>query len=315
VEQREMTSVHLSGYQARDYEVIDYQMSVLPGTGLQFRGPLPVGLTSGQYFTCVGAAQTFGCFCEQPYPKILSENLGIPALNLGYGGAGPQFFNTQQPLVDYINKGKFLVLQAMSGRSQSNSLFDCDGLELLRRRSDGIVLGANEAYGNLLSGPNWVAHLPPKKVFRFIARQLRVPRVKKLVSETRSGWLINQQQFLGKIKVPVVFLWFSKRTPDYTESYRSLRALFGEFPQLVNRPMVESVRDLCDEYVEVVTQRGSPQPLFNRFTHVPTTVNPGNDRNDLDLNRAWTHNIYYPSPEMQEDAAAALLPICKKYIQ
>src|SRR5687768_12640927 len=126
--------VHLSGYQARDYEIVDYQMYELPGTGLWLRGPILEALSSGNYFTCVGAAQTFGCFCDAPYPQLLSQQLGIPALNLGYGGAGPQFFSSQNALVDYINGGKFLVLQAMSGRSQSNSLFDCDGLELLKRR-------------------------------------------------------------------------------------------------------------------------------------------------------------------------------------
>lgn len=311
---KKLAKVHLSGYQARDHEIIDYQMYELPGTGLYFRGPMPEDLSPGQYFTCVGAAQTFGCFCDRPFPTILSQQLGISALNLGYGGAGPQFFNAQQSLVEYINRGRFLVLQAMSGRSQSNSLFECDGLELLRRRSDGAVLGANEAYGDLLAGPAWIKNLPPKKISRFFARQLRAPLIKTLIEETRSGWLLNQRQFLDKIRVPVIFLWFSKRSPDYVETYKSLRALFGEFPQLVNRAMVEDVKRLCPDYQEVITQRGSPQLLISRFTRQPTSINPRNDRSDLDLDQEWTHNVYYPSPEMQEDAAAALLPICKKYI-
>lgn len=312
--QHNESRIHLSGYQARDYEIVDYQMCELPGTGLWFRGPFPEGLSSGNYFTCVGAAQTFGCFCEAPYPQLLSQQLGIPVLNLGYGGAGPQFFNSQQALVDYINRGQFLVLQAMSGRSQSNSLFDCDGLELLKRRSDGAKLGANEAYSSLLLGPDWVKNLPLQKLSRFIVRQLRTPRLKSLINETREGWLHNQLQFLEKIKVPVIFLWFSKRSPDYVETYRSLRSLFGDFPQLVNRPLVESVRKHCNDYVEVVTQRGSPQLLISRFTGEPATIHPRNDRSDLDLDLEWTHNTYYPSPEMQEDAATALFPVCKSYI-
>ena len=61
---------HLSGYQARDWEYVDYEMYQDEETGLWFRGPRPV-LEGGNYFTCVGAAQTFGCFCPEPYPELL----------------------------------------------------------------------------------------------------------------------------------------------------------------------------------------------------------------------------------------------------
>ena len=59
-----------SNYQARDEEVIDYSMTELPGTQHLIRGPLP-DLSKGNYITCLGAAQTFGCFCETPYPDQL----------------------------------------------------------------------------------------------------------------------------------------------------------------------------------------------------------------------------------------------------
>src|SRR5690606_20333234 len=85
---------HLSGYQARDYDIVDYRMYELPGTRLWFRGPMP-DLEAGRYFTCIGAAQTFGCFCSQPFPDLLAQKLGLPSLNLGYGGAGPEFFARQ----------------------------------------------------------------------------------------------------------------------------------------------------------------------------------------------------------------------------
>ena len=47
---------HLSGYAARDHEVIDYRMAELPATGLMFRGPLPA-LETGRFVVCLGAAQ------------------------------------------------------------------------------------------------------------------------------------------------------------------------------------------------------------------------------------------------------------------
>lgn len=83
---------HLPSYQERDYEVVDYQMFPLESTNLRFRGPQPQRLETGNYFTCIGAAQTLGCFCENPFPTLLQEQLDITTLNLGYGGAGPYFF-------------------------------------------------------------------------------------------------------------------------------------------------------------------------------------------------------------------------------
>ena len=43
----------------------------------------------------VGAAQTFGRLCALPFPSLLAETMGIEVLNLGHGGAGPEFFFDQ----------------------------------------------------------------------------------------------------------------------------------------------------------------------------------------------------------------------------
>ncbi|SMF13336.1 hypothetical protein SAMN02745866_00840 [Alteromonadaceae bacterium Bs31] len=306
--------VHLSGYQARDLEVVDYKMYQLGETGLSFRGPEAPTLEKGQYFTCIGAAQTFGCFCDSPYPALLSQKLGIPNLNLGYGGAGPEFFLKQKQLHTYLNNSRFVILQAMSGRSQSNSMFDCDGLELLTRRSDGKKIGANEAYQDLAAGSEWLKNLPPKTISAAIARRLGAQRFKDVVNETRRNWVDSLVSLCNEIEVPVIFFWFSKRGPDYADNFKSVRTIFSEFPQMVNGPMVRQAAATADHYVECVSERGSPQPLFSRHTGEPCTVDTSNDRPDLGKGKPWTHNTYYPSPEMQQDAAEALLPACEKIL-
>lgn len=304
--------VHLSGYQARDHEVVDYQMYELGGTGLSFRGPEPASLQKGGYFTCIGAAQTLGCFCERPYPTLLSTKLGMSCLNLGYGGAGPEFFVKQERLLPYINNSRFVVVQVMSGRSQSNSVFECGGLEYMTRKSDGARMGANEAYQSILNGSNLIRNLPPKRLSAALGRRIAMPKLRRLVEETRGNWCRSQSVLQERITVPIVLVWFSKREPDYLTDYRSIRSLFGEFPQLINREMIEKVRTTADLYVECVTSRGSPQALFSRFSGELTTVDPANDRPDLKSSKDWTHNVYYPSPEMNEDVAEALLPTCLK---
>ncbi len=140
---------HLSGYQARDFEVVDYHLYKLPGLGLSMRGPRP-NLEVGSYITCVGAAQTFGCFCESPYPALLEQKLGVEVVNLGYGGAGPRFFNRHPGLIDIVNRGRLAVVQVMSGRSEDNSRFESRGLERMTRRRDGKKMSADAAWRSVL---------------------------------------------------------------------------------------------------------------------------------------------------------------------
>lgn len=306
------TIEHLPGYQARDQEIVDYQMYQLGETGLWFRGPQPRSLKPNRYFVCLGAAQTFGCLTTEPFPNLLETSLGLPALNLGYGGAGPYFFLKHPNLWAYINQAKFVVLQVMSGRSESNSLFDSGGLELLTRRSDGIKMGSDAAYRSLLEDNIWWKVPFAKRYVRRLGGVLGAHTVKQVISETRINWVHHYKTLLDKIKVPVVLLWFSKRSPDYQEQYSSLNGLFKDFPQLINREMIDQIQGSCDEYVECVSTQGIPQPLVSRFTGEQTMLDPSLDRQDLG-GRLWTHNTYYPSPEMHKIAHSLLLNDCQKY--
>lgn len=298
--------IHRPGYQDRDIEIIDYKMYSFGNTGLYFRGPENHTMTPDNYFVCIGAAQTFGCFCEKPYPLILQDELRLSALNLGYGGAGPSFF-LQDELIRSVNQAKFAVVQVMSGRSESNSLFDSGGLEYLTKRSDGAKIGASAAYREFMEGYYVWRRAPFSKAFaRRVVKWYYRPKMRRLVDETRQNWIESYKELLSKIKVPKILLWFSKREPYYKDKYGDLSEIFNEFPQLVNLKMIQSIKPLCDDYIECVSKRGSPQPLISRFSGQPTTVDPASDRKDLG-GKIWKHNLYYPSSEMNEDAAQEII--------
>ncbi|MEA2626355.1 MAG: hypothetical protein QOD06_2400 [Candidatus Binatota bacterium] len=282
----------LVGYELRDWEVVDYHSFPLDGTDFWFRGPRPAHLDAGEYIVCLGAAQTYGCFCAQPFPALLQQRLGRPVLNLGYGGAGPLFFLRRPELIEYVNRSRLAIVQVMSARSEDNRLFESGGLEQLVRRSDGSSVSAAAAYASVLNGMfgRW--------------------RTRLLVAETRRNWIAHTQQLLDSIRVPRVLLWLSRRPPAYRERYSDVQALFGDFPQLVNEKMIAAVRHHADAYVECVTSRGSPQPLVSRFTGQPTTIDPSQAGGVGRTSRPHAFNFYYPSPEMHEDAAAALEPTC-----
>ena len=279
-------------YQDRDYDIIDYELYPLPGTGYRIRGPQPETLAPDEYFTSVGAAQTFGCFCEKPYSALLAERLGLAPLNFGFAGAGPRFFVNAPDLLNYINDGRFAVVQVMSARSEDNSRFDTGGQEYLTKRATGQKIGAEPAYRELLENE-------------------RVETVAEIVAETRENWVMSYTRLLEAIRVPKVLFWFSVREPEYEESYSGdIYAFFGEFPQLVNGEMVEHIKPLADEYVECVSSRGLPQRLISRFTGKPVSI-----RHRSDLGGGWQEfNPYYPSPEMQAEAAEALIEPCRRVV-
>jgi Domain of unknown function (DUF6473) len=281
------------GYQRIDGHFIDYELYELPRVRGSFRGP-PVD--GEDYVACLGGAQTFGRFVQKPFPKLLAETLGISALNLGRGGASPTFPLSDPALLDYVNRARLVIVQVFSGRSQSNSLFQIVGHGMvgvnLANRSEA---SADEFYSWLLGQDKELA--------------------RKIIAETRENYVRSMTQLFDAIVKPKILLWFSVRKPDYQEELTSsLHRLWAEFPQLVNRPMMDQLQNRCDLYVECVSRRGMPQPI------PPTEwAELRNLRNPLDFPSqepkiVKTENRYYPSPEMHQDAAELLIPACRKLL-
>jgi hypothetical protein len=279
------------GYQKRDYEIIDYELFHLEGFHRPFRGSKPASLDDGKYITCVGAAQTFGCYANKPFPVLLSEHLNIPVLNFGVGGAGPSFFLQRKNFIQKINRGKLAVVQVMSGRSESNSVFQSNGGEMLTRISDNKMVCAGPAYNKLLKESN-------------------KEDILKIVKETRDNWIINTIQLLREIKIPKILFWFSVREPDYDMSLNSSLELFGNFPQLINGSMLNKVIPHADAFLKVVSSVGLPHPFYSRFTGEKTVIMERESQGGNPKNM----NDYYPSQDMHNFTAKKLVPTLKSFI-
>lgn len=285
-------------YEERDKEIIDYQMFNLKGDTKTFRlrGPAPASLEKNEYITCIGAAQTLGVYCEKPFTSILSNKLNCPILNLADGGAGPAYYLQDKKILQYINNSKFAVIQVMSARAERNSLVDYSFdkgkmmLMVLTRKSDGKKILAGDFYDELIKKEDKES-------------------IKAIVAEIRANWLASYKSLFSQIKVPIILLWFSKRKPDYSEGYKNTYQLFGGFPQLVNEEMINELKPEVQEYVKCITDRGLPQPLTNLTAGKDPIIYTKNGAKII------THNAYYPSPEMHEDAVALLEPVCKKYLE
>lgn len=281
-------------YQKPDYELVDYKIYSLdnniidPVTKKQLllRGPKPD--LNSDYFAVIGAAQVFGRFCAEPFPDLLGKKLGLELINLGRGGAGPFFFIKNDSLINYLNRAKFVIIQVMSGRSESNSVFRSDGIGYYTKISDGTNIGCDEAFKQILESKD-------------------TSYIKKIVQETREAWIDNYKLLIEKITVPTILFWFSERLPHYEDSYEDVYALFNKFPQLVNKSMVDNIKQYSDNYVECVSTRGLPQYFFSRFNVKQIKI-------EDPWGEVWESNWYYPSPEMHQDAANVLESVCKEVI-
>jgi hypothetical protein len=288
-------------YDARDHEIVDYRSFELPGIpGIRLRGPSP-DLETGAYFSCIGAAQTMGVYVPRPFPEIVGESIGLPPLNMGIGAGWPGLFVENHPeLLDWVNRGRFAILQVMSARGGATARYEPTGkVEQLRHRETGKVMNSVSAWGRVLARePDYAA---------------------QYVAELRASWVSTNLALVERITVPTILFWFSRRSQDEPVNYSLDGNLFenmGEFPQFVDRASVEQVSKACAAYCECLSVRNSGHPLLSRFTGEPVTVDhaslagavtaPGKlqDKNYSGLSIA--RNDYYPSPEMHIDAAAVL---------
>jgi len=282
-----MSAMWQPHYDLRDHEIVDYQYWELPGTGIQFRGPAVDFGDPAPYFSCAGAAQTFGCFVADPYPALLGARIGMRAVNLGLGSATPVIFSDER-LLKIINGGRFLVLQVMAARQCGNSRLQSLGTDLVRDRRYGDEVPAHVAWQRILDEER--------------------SELERYVAESQATWVDQYQTLLRQIHVPVIFFYYSVKTKgtDPSMDAKDALTLFDAFPQLVRGSSIDVVAKLCDDFVACTSTRNHGHRLTSRLSGEPVEVD--NSVLDPHMTMRWKHNWYYPSPEMHEDAAASLLP-------
>lgn len=283
-------------YSKRDHEVVDYQFyrfDALPSVG--FRGPMPASdiLESGAYCTAIGAAQTLGVYAPSPYPALIGEELGLPCLNLATGGGTAGFFASQPALIDLANRGRFVILQVMTARTEANSRSTPVGINFVRDARTGET-EITEAF--------WLRLLAEER-----------DTVPALIAESLESWRASYRRLIAQIKVPIILFYFSTKPADEQVNYNATTRdeFYGSFPQFVDMAAVRDVAASCDHYVECRSNRGLPHPLVSRFTGKPVKVDFGALHSFM-ANEEHAMNAYYPSPEMHADALQALAPVIQK---
>jgi Domain of unknown function (DUF6473) len=284
----------MRSYQDEDRHLLDYGLAVVPGLeewGASFRGPPP---RRPGFVAFLGAAQTFGRLCAHPFPALIAERLDVEVLNLGHGGAGPEFY-LRTDLLKAVPGAAVAVVQVMSARSQSTEHFRSDeGLMAGRRLRDGRAMVAEEFFEDLCR--ETPEQIPP------------------VISAFQSAYVQTMQQLLIALRpLPTILFWFSARPPGPTSRTGTAREVLGTFPQLVDREMIEAIRPYASDYVECVGSAGLPRRIIAEDGRASSFVL------DYRLDRPEQYTIetdsYYPSPEMHADAADRLTGPIKALIQ
>jgi hypothetical protein len=142
-------------------------------------------------------------------------------------------------------------------------------------------------------------------------------RIEEYVAELRASWVRTNLELISRLDVPAILFWFSTRTPHETVDYSLEGNVFenmGAFPQFVDQASLDAVAAKCAGLVECTSTRNRGHVLVSRFTGDPVVVDHGAlfgpragraGRRPQLLSPA--RNDYYPSPEMHEDAADALV--------
>lgn len=269
-------------FQDLDYPHFDYRLGeVAELPGWQFRGPVPD--LDKPFFVCIGAAQMFGRFCNDPYAHLLSKALDLPVLNLGVSGSGPAVF-LDDAFLAVANRAQFAVVQVMSARCESNA-------EFVASKSGGAQ-GTRLLDGRQMLFDEYLAEKLASSSRDSVARA---------VGETRANWVAHYRELLNAIHVPTVLHWFSTITPRRSDDFSAWWKLLGPFPQLVSKTMLYQILPFAHSFVQTVGSTGLPQPLWPSSEPVDGT----------ELYDGTLINTYYPSPEMHEAAARDLLEPCR----
>lgn len=276
------------GYQAVDRKVIDYDLWFSQDGKTAFRGPRG-DLSAKGAICCIGAAQTFGRFVERPYPQQLAEILDRPVLNLGFSGAGPEFYLGNPQLMSCLEQAEMVVVQAMSGCSVSAGIFEAQS-------NNGVL--------KFLSGPREGETHLAQAAYGLLRKDYGEEAFREQVAAVQAQWIAHYATLADRLPGRRIFLWLSSDQPGANVDLE--KSPVGTFPHFVTAEMADQVAAMGFEPVICVVQDMPAQVLVNDRTGI---VEPVFDAKQFPTRSERTRalNTYYATPELHNQAARKLI--------
>ncbi len=217
---------------------LDYLPCRYPGSKLRFRGP-PRKL-DGDYAAFLGGTETYGKFIAQPFSALVEVRTGIKCVNFGWPNAGVDVFLNDVGILMGTAKAQVTVLQVPCLTNMTNRFYSVHP-----RRNDRFLEASSTLraiYGEVdFTEFHFVRHMLQR------LQQVSETRFDTVIKEIQTAWVSRMQLLIQKVDSPVILLWMSARRPEDDTSQTGV-----EYdPICVNREMIEKLRPMADQLVEV----------------------------------------------------------------
>jgi len=260
---------------------LNYSPCRYSGSRILFRGPeRPL---DGAYCAMLGGTETYGKYIERPFPQLVEDQIGRTVVNLGQVNAGIDFFAAEDSVGKICSHARVSVIQVLGAQNMSNRFYTVHP-----RRNDRFL----RASGMLKAIYREVDFTE----FHFTRHMLgtlqavSADRFALLVDELKATWLARMRYLAGRLRGRTVLLWLSDHPPRNGGGGAGL----GRDPLFVDRGMIEAVRPLFTEYVEVVASRDASAKGLDGMVFPP-------------FEKPAAAKI--PGPAVHDEAAEALAPV------
>lgn len=231
-------------YEFRGAGALDYFPCRYGTSRLQFRGPRrPL---QGAYVAALGGNETYGRFVERPWPALTEGDIGTPVVNFGYMNAGIDMYLSDEAVLSACKGARAAVVQITGAQNLTNDYYSVHP-----RRNDRFVR-ASRALHDLYPGVDFTE-------FNFTRHMLTVlcqhapDRFARVAQALKSVWVVRMRELVAALDCPVILLWVSQQRPP--EPGAAL--VPGIDPLLVDRAMIEEVRAVATDVVELVPTAGA----------------------------------------------------------
>ncbi|MDR0807640.1 MAG: DUF6473 family protein [Gemmobacter sp.] len=202
------------------------------------------------YGVVLGGTETFGKFVSVPFAAGLEARTGLRMVNLGVVNAGFDAYLGDSTVLEIAARAEICVVQVMGAQNLTNRYY-----QVHPRRNDRLIrvqpLLRTQFCEVDFTEFNFTRHLLQG------LQQVSLRRFERVAEELRAVWLRRMGELLAALPKRRVLLWFADHAPP--PATVSAASDLTADPLLVDRGMIEAVRPLVSDYLEVLTEAAEPE--------------------------------------------------------
>lgn len=222
-------------------EGIDYAPCQYGNSKLVFRGPEQD--LSGVYVAFLGSTATFGKRVRAPFPMLVEETLGLPAVNLGSVNAGTDTFCHDTTVRAIMRDARACVIQVMGAHKLSNPFY-----AVHRRRNDRVVAPSERLIALYPDVDFTDIHFARHLISTLYATSSE--RFEEVRNALRATWVARMGELLSACRGPTLLV-------DIVAPDQDRDAPEGPDPLFVTKDMYDQLTPTPAEIVEAQQDQSS----------------------------------------------------------